>query len=35
MNEATLQKLDRAVLWAVAAISLVPLVPYAVSGLVG
>ncbi len=35
MNEATLRNLDRAALWAVAAISLVPLVPYALSGLIG
>ena len=35
MNEAKLRNLDRAVLWAVAAISLVPLVPYALSGLIG
>lgn len=35
MNEATLRNLDRAVLWAVAAISLVPLMPYAITGLIG
>ena len=35
MNESTLRNLDRAVLWAVVAISLVPLLPYALKTLFG
>ena len=35
MNETKLRNLDRAVVWAIAAISLAPLVPYAIRGLIG
>jgi hypothetical protein len=34
MNESKLRNLDLAVLWAVAAGSLAPLVPYALSSLI-
>jgi len=34
MKEATLRNLDRAVFWSVAAISLLPLVPLALNGLI-
>jgi len=35
MNEAALRNLDRAVMWAFVAISLVPLLPYAAKSLLG
>jgi hypothetical protein len=35
MNEAKLRNLDIAILWTVVAISLLPLVPYAVKTLFG
>lgn len=33
MNETKLRNLDRAVIWAFVAVSLAPLVPYALQGL--
>ncbi len=33
MNETKLRNLDRAVMWSIAAISLAPLIPYALTGL--
>lgn len=33
MSETKLRNLDRAAMWSIAAISLAPLVPYALTGL--
>ena len=35
MNESKLRNLDRAVVWAVVAVSLVPLLPYALKTVFG
>ncbi len=34
MNDTKLRNLDRAVMWAIVAISLAPLIPFAVKGLI-